>query len=190
MVKPNFDSLVKEISSYDSAREKLINQARVVLKSSKQLIFALHRSDLPKAKSLYSIAVKEKLNLDKIASHNKRLFFEGSYSDAVQEYVEALCLYHYISSGSFPSKVSLKVSTNDYLLGVCDFTGELTRRAVMQATKQQYAEVARIHDLVDSLHGEFLKFDLRNSPLRKKYDQIKWNLAKIEDIMFDISKRI
>ncbi|MBT7927970.1 hypothetical protein HN695_06565, partial [Candidatus Woesearchaeota archaeon] len=31
--------------------------------------------------------------------------------------------------------------------------------------------------------------DLRNGELRKKSDAIKWNLKKIEDILYDISMK-
>jgi hypothetical protein len=45
-----------------------------------------------------------------------------------------------------------------------------------------------IKDVVDEIYGEFLKMDLRNSELRKKSDQIKWNLKKLEEIAYDISR--
>jgi hypothetical protein len=34
-----------------------------------------------------------------------------------------------------------------------------------------------------------MKFDLRNGELRKKFDEIKWNLKKIEDIAYDIKMK-
>ena len=49
-------------------------------------------------------------------------------------------------------------------------------------------EVVRIKDCVEEIFGEFLKIDLRNGTLRKKSDSIKWNLKKLEEIMYDIKK--
>jgi predicted translin family RNA/ssDNA-binding protein len=74
-------------------------------------------------------------------------------------------------------------------LGICDLTGELTRRAVSLVTKGKGKEVLVIKNFVEDIYGEFLKFDLRNGNLRKKYDSIKWNLKKLEEIMYDLSKK-
>eukprot|EP00898_Chlorokybus_atmophyticus_P003410 jgi/Chlat1/406/Chrsp10S01531 len=32
-----------------------------------------------------------------------------------------------------------------------------------------------------------LSFDFRNTPLRKKYDSLKYNLNKLESLMYDLS---
>ncbi|MDP7506717.1 MAG: hypothetical protein QF362_04730, partial [Candidatus Woesearchaeota archaeon] len=83
-------------------------------------------------------------------------------------------------------KKTLGVNSEDYLLGLCDLTGELGRRAVSLATKREFKEVELIKDTVEEIYGEFLKFNLRNSQLRRKSDSIKWNLKKLEEIMYDI----
>jgi len=43
-----------------------------------------------------------------------------------------------------------------------------------------------IKNLVDEIYGQFLNFNLRNSELRRKSDQIKWNLKKLEDVVFEL----
>lgn len=53
--------------------------------------------------------------------------------------------------------------------GVLDFTGELGRLAIMQATARDEAAVARARDLVEAIMGQMLQFDLRNGSLRKKW---------------------
>jgi translin len=118
----------------------------------------------------------------------KRLIYEGSYSDACQEYVEALCYYGFIKNKKIPTSTDLKVNEGDYLMGICDFTGELTRKAVTIAHKDD-KEVIKIKELVEEIFGEFLKLDLRNGNIRKKSDSIKWNLKKLEEVMYDIKKK-
>ncbi len=51
--------------------------------------------------------------------------------------------------------------------------GELNRYAVMRASARDKATVQRCRDLVEALQGQFLKLDLRNGALRKKYDALK-----------------
>jgi hypothetical protein len=45
--------------------------------------------------------------------------------------------------------------------GILDFTGELGRVAIVQATKRDEAAVQKARDLVESIMGQFLRFDLR-----------------------------
>lgn len=40
---------------------------------------------------------------------------------------------------------------------------------------------------MDALHGQLIMFDFRNGPLRKKYDSVKWNLKKLETILYELS---
>ena len=185
--KQDFNKMREKLAKYDSNREQLIKKARDVLKLSKQLIYTIHRKDMKEASTILNNVKKEKQALDKIASSDQKLFYEGAYSDACQEYVEALTYYSFIKDKKIPIISSLKVSEEDYLMGICDLTGELTRKAVTIAHKDP-KEVEKINDLVEELFGEFIKFDLRNGNLRKKSDSIKWNLKKLEEVMYDLKK--
>ena len=65
-------------------------------------------------------------------------------------------------------------------------TGELGRKAVHDAIKNDVDSCMKIKEVVEEIHGEFLKFNLRNGELRKKSDSIKWNLNKLEDLMLSL----
>ena len=45
----------------------------------------------------------------------------------------------------------------------------------------------RIREAIDLLYGQFVKFDFRNGELRRKYDAIKYNLQKVERILYDLT---
>ena len=186
--KQDFKKIRENLARYDNKREELIKKARDVLKLSKQVIYSIHRKDMKEAAKLVSGVKKAKNELDKIASCDNKLFYEGSYSQAMQEYVEALTYYGFIKNKKIPNWGSLKVSEEDYLKGICDLTGELSRKAVMIAHKDA-KQVEKIKDLVEEIFGEFLKFNLRNSELRKKADSIKWNLKKLEEVVYDIKRK-
>lgn len=185
--KKEFRDIGKRLKEYDLNRERLIKKSRDVLKVSKQLIYSLHRKNIKEADTLLKQARKEKAELDSIAKKHAKLSYEGSYSEACQEYVEALCYYDFIKNSKVTKLSSLKVSMGDYLMGISDLTGEVTRRAVTIANKD-IDSFKKIKKLVEEIFGEFLKFDLRNGNLRKKSDSIKWNLKKLEDIAYDIEK--
>ncbi len=186
--KEDFKKIRLKLDRYDSMREKLIKKSRDVLKISKRVIYSVHRGDVSEADELVKEAKEGKSELDKIASVDGRLFYEGGYSSAMQEYAEALCYYGFIKNKKIPTCDSLKISSEDYLMGVCDLTGELGRKAVMIAHKDPKM-VVKIKKLVEDIFGEFLKFNLRNSELRKKSDSIKWNLKKLEEVMYDVKKK-
>jgi len=188
MIK-GFNEIREKLASYDSKREELIKKARELLKISKQVIYSIHRENTKESLSNLNKANKIKKELDKIASFDQKLFFEASYSDACQEYAEAVCYYDFIQNKRIPSFKDLGISYEDYLMGICDLTGELTRKAVSLATKRKPKEVEKIKRFVEDIYGEFLKFDLRNGSLRKKYDSIKWNLKKLEEVMYDLKKK-
>ena len=46
-----------------------------------------------------------------------------------------------------------------------------------------------VKEFMTELYGEFLNFDMRNGDLRKRFDSIKWNLRKLEDVSLEISLR-
>ena len=63
------------------------------------------------------------------------------------------------------------------------------RKAVNSGIKHEYEKVLQIKNFVDDLYDELMKFDFRNSELRKKVDGIKWELKKIDDMMLTIKGR-
>ncbi|MAG08427.1 hypothetical protein CMO89_03065 [Candidatus Woesearchaeota archaeon] len=186
--KKEFKAIREELENYDKQREVLIKESRTLLKLSKQIIYSVHRGNMEETEELLKDARDEKAKLDKITRRAESLSMEHSYSDALQEYTEALCYSGFVSSKKLPSRKTIGVNSEDYLMGLCDLTGELGRRAVSLATKRKFKEVEAIKKLVEDIYGEFLKFNLRNSSLRKKSDSIKWNLKKIEEIMYDLRK--
>lgn len=181
--KKEFEKIRKEMDDFERKRELLIQKSREIIKLSKQIIYSLHRNDLKGASEKIAQIKKEKTKLEKISK--KRLATDMD-KVAMQEYVEALCYYEFVKYNRISSKSSLKVNSENYLMGLCDLTGELVRKAVADVINKRFKEALRIKELVDEIYGEFLKFNLRNSELRKKSDSIKWNLKKLEDVIFDI----
>jgi translin len=182
----DFAKLQKSIQDYDSEREKLIIQGRIVLKLSKQLIYSVHRDNLEEAASLLKNIESEKEKLDLIAQQKKKLEFEGSYKVAIQEYAEAVLYYNFVKTGKL---VELKVHPVHFVLGLADLPGELVRKAVFLAGKGEVDKVIKIKDEVDMIYGEFLKFDFRENEIRRKVDAVKYDLRKLEDLVLDLKMK-
>ena len=177
-----FTEMRKEIAASDIKREEAIQTSREVINLSKRIIYALHRNDIKEAESSLKAIESKKSELVKIDTH----LDINIHMAALQEYSEALCYYHFIRHKKLPSRKELKLDTESYLLGVCDLTGELVRKAVNEVVNDNFGKAVEIKNLVEEIYSEFLKFNLRNSELRKKSDQIKWNLVKLQDVVYEL----
>jgi predicted translin family RNA/ssDNA-binding protein len=182
----DLNGMKREYAEFDENREILIKKSRDVLKLSKQIIYSTHRGDLKEAALLVD-SIKVKLEeLQRMASKDFKLENVGAYRSVIGEYVEALLYFFYVSHKKILTHSDLGVDTESYLFGLCDLTGELVRKAVFLAGKDKCKEVLEIKDLVDEIYGELLKFDIRNGDLRRKFDAVKYDLRKLEDLVLDL----
>lgn len=179
--KKEFKEIRKELENFDRNREKVISISREIIQISKQIIYCVHRGDNSGAQELISSIKKRLKDLP------DQKFDTNMDIVAKQEYVEAVCFFEFVKNNKIPSRKELDVDIDSYLLGLCDLTGELVRFAVNDVIKyKDKGLVYKVKELVESIYGEFLSFNLRNGELRKKFDSIKWNLKKLEDIIYDL----
>ncbi len=173
-----------EMANFDLNREKVIKKARDVIKLSKKIIYSIHRNNIDEG--LIKEIKKEKEELEKYIKKNKGLYYEGSFKVAIQEYVEAMLYYGFVKSKKVFSRKELEVQSYYYLLGLCDLSGELVRRAIHSATAGKYKDVEVIRNLVDDIYGTLLEFNIRENELRKKFDSIKYDIKKLDDLNYDL----
>jgi len=185
--KKNFEDMESYIKQEDAQRETLLNRARVVLKNSKAAIYSIHRKELEKAKEYIDECENIIVELRKISEKYPHL--TSHIDNALEEYCEACVFYGFVKNKELPTNMDLKLDPISYLGGLSDLTGELGRRAVLEATARNKSEVQDIRDLIDEIYGAFIRFDLRNGDLRKKADAIKWNLNKVEELLYDLNKK-
>ena len=184
--KNDLKEMRKEFNSFDDNRELAIKKSRDVLKLSKQIIYSVHRGDMKEATSLVKQIEFEKKKAEKIVSKSSKLQSIGAYKVAIGEYVEAVLYYSFIKSGKILTHKYLRVTTEHYLLGLIDLTGELGRKAVQLAGKGEFNKVVSIRDAVSEIYGALLKFDFRDSDMRRKFDSVKYDLKKLEDLVLEL----
>jgi len=181
-----FRQMQKELEGFDEERESAIATSRKILHLSKQLIYALHRDDRQKAKKMLSLITLSFAEARKQAQKTPGLASEGFFRVASQEYVEACSLYWFITEKRLATRDELETTTEEYLLGVCDVAGELVRLAVNRIIKGDMNSACAIRDFVSELYSLLLEFSFRNGDLRKKFDSVKYNLQKLEDLVLQI----
>jgi len=181
--------LGKEYTIHRTMRHKLIQISNGAIKEAKQAIFSLHRGNKKKAKAQLIAVKKIFVDLQKgLLKKHPELRLQGAYLAALEEYVEAELFYQALTNGKIGEIKGIDIGADQYLGGLADMTGELTRQAVLRATDQDYETVEMYFQITQEIVGSMIQFDLVGQ-LRQKYDDTKRNLKRLEGIRYDISLR-
>ena len=185
IAKKDFEKMRRELGDFDNQREILIRKSRDIVKLSKKVIYSVHRNEIKNADDFIKQLKSEVIELDKTAKKIPVLYYSGPFKIAIQEFVEAACYHEFVKNKKIPSAKELKVDTEYYLLGLCDLTGELVRKAINSAINNDYDQALFIKKFVNDLYNELMLFEFRNE-LRKKFDSIKYDLKKLDELALGI----
>ncbi len=184
MIRLDLRSINKELQLFDKRRDLMLQKSHEAIRFSKRVIYAIHRDD----KKADALAKQLKDKIRELRTRGE-LQFSQTYKIAMQEYVEAICLYEFVRNNDLPTQKELFVSAPDYLAGLCDLTGEVMRKANYLAINKKPNDAIRMKELVDKIYEQFLELDIRDQELRKKFDQVKYNLQKLEDLTLRLQTR-
>lgn len=184
----HFKKLRAAVAAYSDARREVVKQSSDALARAKQAIFALHRDDLKEAARLLNESEAVLKSIAKRFGKLAGIEYEGSYRVAVEEYIEARLLEAFIRGERIGNVAAPGADEDSYLGGLLDFTGELVRRAITVATRGEFDEVKRCHQMLTEVMGEIIPMNI-TGPLRQKFDQAKVNTRKMEEIAYDIALR-
>lgn len=179
-----FEKLTKEYEKHDLAREGVIRVSRDVIRTSKKIISAVHNNKLGEADKYKQKILKE------IALMRKQKEFAktGSYSIAIQEYIEAILLLEYAKTGKILGFSNFSCTPDEYIMGICDFVGELQRRSVLKVSKGDKKEIKNIYTDVRKIYDGLLDFSFRGE-VRKKFDLVKYVMIRLEEIQLELKLR-
>ena len=85
-----------------------------------------------------------------------------------------------------PLHHELGVSSDYYLLGICDLAGELGRAALNATIDEEYTRAKEFRDFVVQLFDELSQMNVRNGELRKKIDGVRHEVQKLDKLILDI----
>lgn len=81
------------------------------------------------------------------------------------------------------------LTIEEYLQALISLIEELARLAVNSVTLGDYQRPIQISQFVKDVHAGFQILNLKNDSLRRRSDSIKYNVKKIEDVVYDLSLR-
>lgn len=81
------------------------------------------------------------------------------------------------------------LTIEEYLLSLTDLTSELSRLAPNAVTLGDFELPLVISGFIKDLFAGFQLLNLKNDILRKKADAVKYDVKRVEDVVYDLSLR-
>ncbi|KAK1719348.1 hypothetical protein CaCOL14_005962 [Colletotrichum acutatum] len=81
------------------------------------------------------------------------------------------------------------LTIEEYLLALTDLTSELSRLATNAVTLADFSMPVEISSFVKDLFAGFQLLNLKNDILRKRVDAVKYDVKRVEDVVYDLSLR-
>ncbi|KAH7337149.1 translin [Rhizoctonia solani] len=82
-----------------------------------------------------------------------------------------------------------QIPSEDYLHGIIALVNELSRLAVNAVTLGDFNRPVQISVFVRDLYSGFSLLNLKNDSLRRRFDSLKYDMKKIEEVLYDVSLR-
>lgn len=182
--------LKKSINKYQKTQDSIYEIQKIsneVRTSSKKAIALLRRDNTKESKKIIKKIENFFRLINKTIKRNKDLINQSFYKEAVEEYVEAITFYNFLTKpnkGISKSKF-VEVKPEEIIAGICDFTGELLRRTITIASVENFKQIGEYKKIIENIAEQLTKIGFKGK-LRQKYDEVERNLRKIEDIIYDI----
>jgi len=78
---------------------------------------------------------------------------------------------------------------DDYLIGVLNLASELSRLSVNCVIAGDYETPKKIGNFMSDLDAAFRLLNLKNDGVRKRFDGLKYDLKKVEEVVYDLQIR-
>jgi len=78
---------------------------------------------------------------------------------------------------------------DDFLMGLLQLASELSRLAINAVTAGDYKRPQKIARFMGDLDSGFRLLNLKNDALRKRFDGLKYDLQKVEGVVYDVQIR-
>ncbi|XP_057549363.1 uncharacterized protein LOC130827612 [Amaranthus tricolor] len=126
--------------------------------------------------------------------------YHNDWKSETQTVVSVLAFIHWLETGNLllhpeaQEKLGLitpefGLDIEDYLVGICFMSNELPRYVVNRVTHGDYDSPRKVLNFLTDLYAAFRMLNLRNDFLRKKFDGMKYDLKRVEEVYYDVKIR-
>ncbi|ETW81586.1 hypothetical protein HETIRDRAFT_318651 [Heterobasidion irregulare TC 32-1] len=170
-------------------------------------IHSTHSADLPalldSVRPVLQSCQETNSALANLIPANQFWRWKDMWTNSLRTAVFAAALIEYLSHGvllplaDVNEQLSIKeewkdrflLSVEDYLHGLITMVNELSRLAVNAVTLGDFEAPIRISLFVKDVFSGFSMLNLKNDLLRRRYDSLKYDIKKIEEVVYDVSLR-
>ncbi|KAI8117483.1 hypothetical protein FF38_13327 [Lucilia cuprina] len=207
-----FENYQKYIDNEQEIREKIRVVVREIEHLAKEATIQLQiiHSDLTKidhacmqARKQISLCAESYKNLAEIIPVGQYYRYSDHWTFITQRLVFLSAMVVYLEAGFLVTRETvaemLGLKTNhadgfhldieDYLMGILQMASELSRFATNSVTMGDYDRPLNISRFMADLNSGYRLLNLKNDGLRKRFDALKYDVKKIEEVVYDISIR-
>ncbi|GAA5904321.1 hypothetical protein JCM8208_006835 [Rhodotorula glutinis] len=129
--------------------------------------------------------------------------YNDSFTRAIQQASYIVVLRTFLETLDVPTKPQVAqqlaiedawqdhffLSTEEYLHSLISLVNELSRLAVNRVTLGDYQAPVQYSRFAKELSNAFGLLNLKNDSLRKRFDSIKYDVKRLEEVVYDLSLR-
>ncbi len=154
-----FASVRAELEASNAAREIALRDCREIVRGSANSIRAIHRKEMDSAAAQIDTIQRKVVALGAVLAEHPSLLHAGYVSDAQKELVEASVLLSMVLGREIASCEELGVLASAYLNGIAEAGSECRRYVLDRMRERDFADAARLLDLMDLLYSELSLVD-------------------------------
>jgi len=129
--------------------------------------------------------------------------YHDHWRNVVQQFVFLGAFVHYLQTELLLSREEVAATLHihstwaegfhldldDYLVGVLNLASELSRLCVNCVIAGDYETPKKIGAFMSDLDAAFRLLNLKNDGVRKRFDALKYDLKKVEEVVYDLQIR-
>ncbi|XP_055689031.1 translin [Lutzomyia longipalpis] len=212
IIKNIFTKFQESLNKEQELREEIRIIVREIDQSAKEAAIALqimHTSiagisqGCLKAREHFAVCQKGYRKLAEIVPAGQYYRYSDHWHYLTQKLVSLVALTVYLEAGFLVARETVgevlgleltqangfHLELEDYLIGVLQMVTELARFAVNSVTLGDYQRPLMISRFVADINAGYRLLNLKNDGLRKRFDALKYDVKKIEEIVYDVSIR-
>ncbi|KAJ1948675.1 Translin-1 [Linderina macrospora] len=212
-----FVDLQNQFDSESSLREEISTATKELFKTCRLTSAKLSKAHaVPKSQSKQvTDSVKEQFatihtNIEAIAKHVRPVTFyryHDMWSMAVQNACALVIFAVYLEESRLATAADIQgylgyrvnatnedvtefvITLEEYLHGIVSLFNELSRLAVNSVIVNDVQRPQEISQFASELYAGFQLLNLKNDSLRRRFDSIKYDIKKIEEVQYDLRVR-
>ncbi|WP_054853953.1 haloacid dehalogenase [Vulcanisaeta distributa] len=177
------DGLRARLRELEEVKDEVIETGGVkVNRLSKSVIYSLIRDDIETARK-YIREMQGLVNKLRELITKYPMYYNNAVI-SLQEYVEAMTMWFFMTENRIPSPGELGVDAEPYVNGIADFTGELSRKATEEMIRNNLDFALKAKRVMEELYLDLLSLEPRDYEMRKKVDYVSSNINWLNEKIF------